>query len=354
MARDAELDRLKAAQDLAFQRKQDAYQAMQRAWNRRSSARDTLNQAREAKQQAYAAQEASWQDYQRVRASNGPRIDTLNSQQETAYQNMKSAFEQASNAYARRDGAAARAHADDGHGYKAESQGYVAERRRLVQEIRNARERHEATKPDFQRAKAEFTRVKQAFDQAKADHERTQAEFNRAKEDNERAKQAFHTRLEKVRAERKRKKDDKRAVAERAGVPHQYLDDVWVAKQADGIINIYFGGVGKPNGLGHGHYVMDQYDRVIYRRDPFDPHGAQNFTEPVYWQKVKMSFDRDSGTFQSDNYIGIKGGKSQKSKAHIAVNADGEIVYVRDIGGEVLYDKKNGKGYLPPDLDWSK
>lgn len=48
MARDAELDRLKAAQDLAFQRKQDAYQAMQRAWNRRSSARDTLNRAREA------------------------------------------------------------------------------------------------------------------------------------------------------------------------------------------------------------------------------------------------------------------------------------------------------------------
>lgn len=69
---------------------------------------------------------------------------------------------------------------------------------------------------------------------------------------------------------------------------------------------------------------------------------------------MKMSYDKDSGTFQSDNYVGIKGDKSQKSKAHIAVNADGEIVHVRDIGGEVLYDKKSGIGYLPDDLDWSK
>lgn len=38
MAKDAELDRLKAAQDIAFQRKQDAYQVQQRAWDERSVA----------------------------------------------------------------------------------------------------------------------------------------------------------------------------------------------------------------------------------------------------------------------------------------------------------------------------
>lgn len=42
---------------------------------------------------------------------------------------------------------------------------------------------------------------------------------------------------------------------------------------------IYFGGVGKPDGPGHGHYVMDQKGNVTYRREPFDPHGAQNFEE---------------------------------------------------------------------------
>lgn len=40
MARDAELDRLKAAQGAAFQRKQNAYQAQQTAWEKLSSARD--------------------------------------------------------------------------------------------------------------------------------------------------------------------------------------------------------------------------------------------------------------------------------------------------------------------------
>ena len=59
MAKDAELDRLKAAQDLAFQRKQDAYQAQQRAWEHRSSARDAMNRAFESKQRAYATQEST-------------------------------------------------------------------------------------------------------------------------------------------------------------------------------------------------------------------------------------------------------------------------------------------------------
>jgi hypothetical protein len=279
VARDVELDRLKTAQDLAFQRKQKAYQTQDTAWNRRSQAREALNQAHEEKQCAYAAQDASWQDYQRIRAYNGPRIDQLNSQQETAYENMKAAFDRASNAHSMRDGASARAYADEGHGYKAESQGYVDERRRLVQEIRDARDRHEVTKPAFQRAKEEFNRTKQKFDQAKTDHERAQADFKRAKADFDQAASAFRKRLEAVRAESKRKRDDKRSLAKRAGVPHQYRDNVWVSTEPNGTVNIYFGGVGKPNGPGHGHYVMDSYGNVTYARDPFDPHGAQNFAE---------------------------------------------------------------------------
>ena len=88
MAKDAELDRLKTAQDLAYRRKQDAYQAQQRDWEKRSSARDAMNRAFEAKQRAYAAQDSTWQDLQRMRDSYGPRIERLNSLQETAFQNM--------------------------------------------------------------------------------------------------------------------------------------------------------------------------------------------------------------------------------------------------------------------------
>lgn len=279
MAKDAELDRLKAAQDLAFQRKQDAYQAQQRAWDKRSAAREALNRAHEAKQRAYAEQDQSWQRYQSVRSSNGPRIDSLNAQQERAFQNMKSAFDSASSAHDRRDGAGAASYAADGHRYKAEAQGYVQERRRLVEEIRSARTSHDAVKVAFQRAKDDFSACKRTFDAAKAEHERAGAEFKRAKADFDSCAKAFKSRLEKVKAESQKRRNDKKDVAAKAGVPYQYRDDVWVSTDRDGNTNIYFGGVGKPNGPGHGHYVMDRSGNVTYKRDPYDPHGAQNFEE---------------------------------------------------------------------------
>lgn len=279
MARDAELDRLKTAQDNAFQRKQNAYDAQQRAWEQRSQAREALNRAHEEKQRAYSAQDASWQDYQRIRSYNGPRIDQLNSQQESAFQDMKRAFDNASSAHERRDGAAASSYAADGHRYKAIAKDAVDERRRLVEEIRTARSQHEATKPAFHRAKDQFNDAKRAFDRAKAEHESKQSKFKQAKTDADHATKAFKDRLDKVRAESKRRKDDKRAIAEQAGVPSQYRDDVWISKDTDGNTNIYFGGVGKPNGPGHGHYVLDSNGKVTYKRDPFDPHGAKNFED---------------------------------------------------------------------------
>lgn len=210
MAKDAELDRLKTAQDLAYQRKQDAYQAQQRA---------------------YQEQDSTLRDLQRMRDSYGPIIERLNSLQETAFQNMKRAFDNASSAYDRRDGAGAASYAAEGHRYEAESQGYVNVRRGLVAELRSAKERHDATKPAFQRAKDDFNSAKRAFDSANA---------------------------------------------AKAGVPHQYHDNVWISTDSSGNTNIYFGGFGKPNGPGHGHYVMDRSGKVTYMRDPFDPHGAQS------------------------------------------------------------------------------
>ena len=279
MARDAELDRLKTAQDAAFERKQTAYATQQRAWERRVSAGNSMNRAYEAKQRAYAEQDRTWNYLQSVRSANGPRIESLNSQQEAAFNNMQRAFENASSAHDRRDGAMARSYADDGHRYKAESQGYVAERRRLVAEIRSAGDSHQASKPAFQRAKDDFDAAKRVFDDAKRDHERTQEQFKEAKAAFDAASKAFKGRLEKVRGENKRRTNDKRALAQKAGMPSQYLDAIWVSTDRDGNTNIYFGGVGKPNGPGHGHYTVNRNGKVTYKRDPFDPHGAHNFTE---------------------------------------------------------------------------
>ena len=286
MAKDAEFDRLKATQDLVFQRKQGAYKAQQRAWEKRSSARDAMNRAFEAKQRAYDEQNSAWQRYQSIRSANGPRVDSLNAQQERAFQNMKSAFDSASSAHDRRDGAGAASYAADGHRYKAEAQGYVQERRRLVEEIRSARAPHDAAKATFQRTKDEFSAYKRTFDAAKAEHERASAEFKRAKDEFDSCAKAFRSRLEKVKAtnqkqrdKSQKRRDDKKSIAAKAGVPHQHRDNVWVSTDRDGNANIYFGGVGEPNGPGHGHYVMDRNSKVTYKRDPFDPHGAQNFTD---------------------------------------------------------------------------
>jgi len=279
MARDAELDRLKTAQDRAFQRKQDAWKEQDQAWKRRSNARDALNRAHQEKQSAYDIQEASWQDYQRIRSCNGPRVDQLNAQQEQAFQDMKRAFDNASWAHDRRDGASARSYADEGHRHKTEAQQYVTERRRLVDEIRTARARHEVTKPAFQCVKEQFNRVRAEHDYAKTGHERKQDEFKRAKVDFDRAKDAFEKRLRVVRAESQRRKGDERSIIDRAGVPRYYRDNVWISREPNGTVNIYFGGLGEPSGPGHGHYVLDSSGTVTYRRDPFDPHGSQNFEE---------------------------------------------------------------------------
>ena len=255
-----------------------------------------MNRAYEAMQAAYADQQAAWEAYVSIKRANSPRIDSLNAQQERAYQNMKSAFESASSAYNRRDGASARTYADQGHAYKAESQACVAERRQLVAEIRAARERLEAVRPAFQAAKSEFTRDRLAFLSTKAEHERAQAEFKRAKAEFGSCTKAFQATLNELKAENQKRHEDKKSLAARAGVPIQYQDNVRTSTDSDGNTNIYFGGVGKPDGPGHGHYVIDRNGNVTYRRDPFAPHGAQNFEKSDLYMRSARRDHEPVGT----------------------------------------------------------
>ena len=101
-------------------------------------------------------------------------------------------------------------------------------------ELRSAKERHDATKPDFQRAKDDFNSARRAFDSAKTEHERAQAEFNRAKADFDSCAKAFKSRLKKVKAEGQKRREDKKSTAAKAGVPHKYRDNVWVSTDSSG------------------------------------------------------------------------------------------------------------------------
>ena len=119
----------------------------------------------------------------------------------------------------------------------------------------------------------------QEFLSAKTEHERAQAGFKKAKAEFDACAKAFKDRLDELKSANRKRREDKKSIAAKAGVPFQYRDNVWISKDSDGNTNIYFGGIGKPDGPGHGHYVMDQNGNVTYRREPFDPHGAQNFEE---------------------------------------------------------------------------
>lgn len=356
MPKDTELDRLKTARDSAFERKQAAWQAQDQAWKRRSSARDSLARTREDKQRAYEIQQAAWEYLQSVRNRNGPRIDQLNREQETAYQRMRDSFDRASAAHASRDGASARSYADDGHAYKAESQRAVAERRRLVEEIRDAKSRHDATKPGFQRAKDAHARAQADFNSAKAEHERLKSAFQTAKAVFERAKQAFETRLASVKSANEQRRSEKRRLAERAGVPSEYLDDVWVTTKPDGTVHFYFGGVGSPDGPGHGHYVMETSGHISYRRNSFDPHGAHNhtdhreasesemtqiaqgaaahaftskreiqFQDRQYTVKVHVGFSRDHRANTTDVIVAVR--HNSDEHFHLVIDEYGNVVF---------------------------
>lgn len=289
MTNDLRLEQLKAAQDRAFQKKQEAYQVQQRSWDNLSGIKTRMDQAFEAKQRAFQDQERAWQEYQSVRNRNSSRIDYLNSAQESAYQNMKNAFDRASSAHSSRDGASAKAYSMEGHAYKAEAQGHVSERRRLVDECRTAKYRHDPYKQTFDNAKITFDNIKSEFVRAKAVHERANAEFKQTKADFDTAAKAFQSRLSELKSENSKKKENRRALAVKAGVPYRYLNDVYVSEDMDGNVNIYFGGAGEPAGFGHGHYAMDRNGNVTYKRDPFDPHGSQNFTEE---KSEYLAYDR--------------------------------------------------------------
>ena len=82
--------------------------------------------------------------------------------------------------------------------------------------------------------------------------------------------------------------------------------------------------------------------------------GDRNWTITATWEKYKASINWDSGTAQTNLFVGTIGETDQKKKVHIAIDEHGDVVFVRDMDGEVLYDRKQSKGSLPPDLNWSR
>lgn len=132
MSRNYELDRLKAEEESAFRRKQEAYQnyadardradaaydAMQDAWEKRACAQEKMNQEFEKRKSAYEYHDSVWEDYGRIRDNNNSQIESLKLEADSEHHAMQDCFDRASAAYEYGDKSEAPMWSQEGHGHK--------------------------------------------------------------------------------------------------------------------------------------------------------------------------------------------------------------------------------------------
>lgn len=154
---------------------------------------------------------------------------------------MQRSFARASSAFESGDHGGARSHADQGKSLKSGLARLTSRRRDLISQMQRAREKHAGILVSYRAAKREFDLAKERFGDQKATVEAA-----------------------------------KRDAVFAAGLRH-YGDEVVVRHEPNGNTSIYFGGIDRPDGDGHAHYVIDAAGNIIYRRDPFQDRGAQNY-----------------------------------------------------------------------------
>lgn len=302
MPRNYELDSLKSVEQNAFERKQsawklyadlrerckNAYDAVESAWQERVSAREEMNSEYESMQQAIEDSKQVWDEYGRIRDSNNYEIERLRAEADSEHQQMVECFERASECYEYGDRSEAPYWSQQGHEHKERRDELNEEVRRLCEEVKSAKQNAEWRAPKIDASA--FRRVKAVFENAKARHEAAQSEFKRLKAERDqakaefdsaqaeytRAKEAFQKKLEEVKANNQRERD---RILDKAGVRYSERKDAKIVKKSDGTTQVYHGGVGSGDGVGHGHTAFDRFGRKTYDRGAFEEHGEQNFTD---------------------------------------------------------------------------
>lgn len=292
MAWNQELDRLKTAQQAAYERKQAAWQAydearkrtqevydaMQEAWQERQDAKTEMNREYEARQAAFERNDVIWDEYKRIRDRNNYQLEYLRRDADTEHQAMISCFEEANAAYENGDRASAALYSSEGHDHKDRRNSLNDEVSTLVQEIRDAKAYAESAAPKvdssaFYAAKSRFEAAKAKHQAKDADFKREKAERNRAKAEFERlqqeflqAKEAFQRKRDEVRSEKQARQDEaSRIITSATG---RFAGKAAkVRKRQDGRTDIFFSSGEHGDDFGHGHVVVDQNGSIRYARD---------------------------------------------------------------------------------------
>lgn len=369
-----ELDSLKSREQDAFQRKQVAFQRyadardrcneahdiMQTAWEERASAKEEMNREWEEMQRARENYGEVWDEYGRIRDANNYEIERLRAEADYEHRQMIDCFEQASSCYEFGDKSEAPYWSQQGHDHKDRRDSINEEVSRLCQEVKDARQNAQWRAPKTD--SSAFHRAKEAFERAKSRHESAQAEFKRAKAERDRLKAEFDSAQEeylRIREEHQRKREEVKSANKRerertldkAGVRWSERDDAKIVKKADGTTQVYHGGLGKGDGLGHGHTTLDQFGNKTYDRDAFAEHGHQNFTDAQYGsfdgKPAKVYPDKRQGHsgWQNILYSGEGNFNPGDTHGHVLINEAGSVINWRDEG------QKHGDEYF---IDESK
>ncbi len=178
---------------------------------------------------------------------------------------------------------------------------------------------------EFKRLKTERDRLKMEFDEAQAEFLRLKAEFQR--------------KLEEVKTQNRRERDE---ILDKAGVDWIKRDTTKIVKKPDGTVQIYHGGLGEGDGIGHGHTVLDSLGRKTYEREAFAEHGAQNYidngdgTWSFSWNgRMAKGYPnrKDPEHFTDILYDGLSENVKGDGHGHIIIeNATGDVVFHRESG----------------------
>ena len=145
MMSNSELDRLKSEENVAFNRKQEAYkryqeakkrtdaayQEQQASWNKVTIARNEMNRAYDERQYTRRNNDNVWSEYKRIRDNNNSQITYLKVQADSLYSNMKNAFDRASDAYNYGNKADAKIYSNEGKDYQSQLKSVNAQIGRL-------------------------------------------------------------------------------------------------------------------------------------------------------------------------------------------------------------------------------
>ena len=377
--RDPELDRLGTQKKDALARKQtifadlqrakqaitQAYEAMQSAWQERVTAKERMDREYAAMQREIEDNQATWDEYSRISQRNNERIDALRSEADREHQDMIDCFERASNAYKYGDKAEAPIYSREGYEHRQRRDDLNDEVVDLIRENKAAREvaksktshidktAFHSARESFLQAKARHQSARDEFKHCKARRDRLQSEFEVAHAAHLKLKAEFQRRLEAVRSQSQRERDN---VLEKAGIAPGERKDAKIVHKPDGTTQIYHGGLGRADGLGHGHVALDASGRKTYDRKAFAAHGGQNYVDSAQrgaflpavgtdfydGKPAKVVKRRDGRTdiffTDSGNYGDSVG------HGHVVVDQDDQIRYYRD----QWQDKKQGQ-YLIDD-----